>query len=101
VVITEDSRAVGATRTIFGGLVFSFGSCPELALKSMEPESDGAKGLAAIRAAGGITIVQDPESAEDPWMPRNAMCENPPDYCLPLNKIASLIVELDHGRLAR
>ena len=62
---------------------------------------DGAKGLAAIRAAGGITVVQDPEDAKYPGLPRNAICEDSPDYCLHLNEIAPLIVELAHGRKAR
>lgn len=34
--------------------------------------SDGTAGLAAIRHAGGITMVQTPESAEVPSMPRSA-----------------------------
>ena len=35
--------------------------------------ADGTEGLIAIKAAGGITIVQDPESAEMPYMPQNAI----------------------------
>lgn len=34
---------------------------------------DGARGLAAIRAAGGLALVQDPDSAEEPTMPRAAL----------------------------
>jgi two-component system chemotaxis response regulator CheB len=34
---------------------------------------DGAAGLAAIRRAGGGTIVQDPEEAKTPFMPRAAL----------------------------
>jgi len=35
--------------------------------------SDGAAGLAAIRRAGGATIVQDPAEALAPYMPRAAL----------------------------
>jgi len=35
--------------------------------------SDGAAGLAAIRRAGGVTIVQDPTEASTPFMPRAAL----------------------------
>lgn len=35
--------------------------------------ADGAAGLAAIRARGGVAIVQDPETAERPEMPRAAL----------------------------
>ena len=35
--------------------------------------SDGAKGLATIKAAGGVTMVQSPEDAEFPSMPKSAI----------------------------
>ncbi len=35
--------------------------------------ADGAQGLACIRAAGGIALVQDPASAEYPVMPQAAL----------------------------
>ena len=38
--------------------------------------SDGAAGLAAIRRAGGATIVQDPAEATTPLMPRAALAAN-------------------------
>lgn len=38
--------------------------------------SDGADGLAAIRRAGGITIVQDPSEAKAPTLPFAALARN-------------------------
>jgi two-component system, chemotaxis family, protein-glutamate methylesterase/glutaminase len=39
--------------------------------------ADGARGLAAIHAAGGVAVVQDPATAEVPVMPRSAIAAVP------------------------
>ena len=57
---------------------------------------DGAAGLVAIRQRGGTTLVQDPEEALYPGMPRNALETRCVDHSLP---IAELAATLD--RLAR
>lgn len=56
---------------------------------------DGAAGLEAIKRAGGITIVQDPEEAEVPTMPLAALQRFAPDYILPLRDIHRLLRELE------
>ncbi len=53
--------------------------------------ADGTLGLRAIRDAGGITIVQDPEEAERGQMPRSAMQGLNVDYCLRLSEIGPLL----------
>ena len=58
---------------------------------------DGTAGLAAIRGCGGIAMVQDPEYAHAPDMPRNAMRVTAPDYILPLDKLASTLAALAGG----
>lgn len=55
---------------------------------------DGTAGLAAIRACGGMTMVQDPEHSHAPDMPRNAMRTTPPDYVLPIDMLASTLAAL-------
>lgn len=44
--------------------------------------NDGALGLKAIKLNGGLALVQDPESAEHPSMPRFAIDSAQPDYVL-------------------
>jgi two-component system chemotaxis response regulator CheB len=56
--------------------------------------SDGAKGLKKIKERGGITFVQDPNTAEVPTMPRAAINLFPVDYVLPLGEIVPKIKEL-------
>jgi two-component system chemotaxis response regulator CheB len=55
---------------------------------------DGAAGLAAVKAAGGRTIAQDPETASYPNMPRAAIRTNFVDDVLPLDQIAGKLIEL-------
>jgi two-component system chemotaxis response regulator CheB len=64
---------------------------------------DGTVGLAAIKEAGGATLVQDPEEALYPSMPSNAIAHVGPDYILRVTEIADMLVRLTtrlaHGRI--
>jgi two-component system chemotaxis response regulator CheB len=55
---------------------------------------DGAAGLAAVRRAGGWTIVQDPRTARVPMMVEAALALGPVDVVLPLEGIADLLREV-------
>ena len=55
---------------------------------------DGAAGLVGTQVAGGLTIVQDPASAEVPTMPEAALRRMTPDLILPLAEIHSLLRKL-------
>jgi len=55
---------------------------------------DGTVGLIAVKKQGGIAIVQDPEEALYPGMPRSAIENNEVDYILPVTEIATKIAEL-------
>jgi two-component system chemotaxis response regulator CheB len=55
---------------------------------------DGTAGLWAIKSCGGLTIVQDPDDAENPQMPMNALLHNRIDLRLRLDQIAAHLVEL-------
>jgi two-component system chemotaxis response regulator CheB len=52
---------------------------------------DGAAGLAAIHRTGGVTIVQEPDSAQAPLMALSALKRTPADFVLPLEEIAGLL----------
>jgi two-component system chemotaxis response regulator CheB len=52
---------------------------------------DGAAGLLAVHRAGGVTVVQEPDSAKVPLMVVSALQRNPADFVLPLPAIADLL----------
>jgi len=55
---------------------------------------DGAAGLQQIKSFGGISIVEDPETAIASIMPLSALHTCKPDYILPLGEIANQILKL-------
>ena len=72
---------------------------------------DGSYGLSAIVRRGGIAIVQDPDDAEVPSMPRAALRLTEVDAVVPASRIADTIARLcqqpagqeetDHGPTRR
>jgi two-component system chemotaxis response regulator CheB len=57
---------------------------------------DGTDGLIAIKAAGGLSVIQDPDDAEWPSMPRNALKRDHVDHAAPLTEMPDLLVRLAH-----
>ena len=57
---------------------------------------DGAAGLRAVTAVGGVGIVQDPGEAPFGDMPRNAIRADAPRHVLPLEEIGPMIARLVH-----
>jgi two-component system chemotaxis response regulator CheB len=55
---------------------------------------DGSAGVQAIKQCGGLVVVQDPSDAEDPSMPGAALRAVEVDHCVPLERIAPLLVAL-------
>jgi two-component system CheB/CheR fusion protein len=53
----------------------------------------GALGLKAIKAAGGLAMVQDPETAEYPLMPRSAIATGLADYVLPVEQMPEALIK--------
>lgn len=55
---------------------------------------DGTEGLIAIKAAGGLSIVQDPADADWPSMPRNALKRDHVDHAVPVADLGDLLARL-------
>ncbi len=57
--------------------------------------TDGTNGLSAVKRANGLTIVQNPETAEFAPMPLSAINTLKVDHVLALGEIAPLLCDLD------
>lgn len=60
--------------------------------------SDGARGLQAVCEAGGIALVQSPESAHAPAMPVAALAASPSACVLSLEQMAEFLQDLSRKR---
>lgn len=56
--------------------------------------SDGTEGVRRINELGGLTVVQDPDTAEHPVMPRSAVTHASPWRVLGLDAITQLLLDL-------
>lgn len=63
--------------------------------------NDGTSGLWSIKRLGGTAIVQDPNQAEYPSMPRSALEYIEADYRLPAAEIGELLARLAREDVAR
>jgi two-component system chemotaxis response regulator CheB len=64
---------------------------------------DGAAGMVAVRARGGVGIAQDAADAMYPSMPRHAAESGGADHVVPVDKMSALLSDLlaeDIGRVA-
>jgi PAS domain S-box-containing protein len=55
--------------------------------------SDGTRGVRAINEAGGLVLIQDPETAQFDGMPRSAMATNLSHYVLPPDEMGRTLFE--------
>ena len=55
---------------------------------------DGAAGMAEVGRLGGLTVIQDPDEAQFPEMPRAALALRVPDFVLPLQQIQAFLAGL-------
>jgi two-component system chemotaxis response regulator CheB len=58
---------------------------------------DGAQGLRAVKACGGIAVVQNPKSAQAAAMPRAALAATAVDHIVELEQLAALLLRLTMG----
>ena len=57
--------------------------------------NDGTNGLKRIKEYGGLTIVQDPATAESSYMPASAIAVVQINYILSLEDIMKLLIKID------
>jgi len=57
--------------------------------------NDGTNGMKRIKECGGLTIVQDPTTAESAYMPASAIAVVQMDYILTLENIMKLLIKID------
>jgi two-component system chemotaxis response regulator CheB len=62
--------------------------------------SDGAQGLLTIANSGGITIVQNPASAEVDFMPKAAIFKTVVDYIIETNDLPGLVNDMSAAQLS-
>ncbi|MDZ7806245.1 MAG: chemotaxis protein CheB [Gracilimonas sp.] len=62
---------------------------------------DGTAGMKVIKRCGGICIVQDPEDAEYPAMPKNALNNVKVDYCVPISEMGDLLNKIIPQKLPK
>ena len=56
--------------------------------------ADGAEGLEYIQEKGGITVVQDPSTADVPYMPQQAISRMKADFIVPSGELPDFINSL-------
>lgn len=59
--------------------------------------ADGVRGLIAIKARGGLSLVQDPREARAPSMPASAIADDDVDAVLRFEQIGEALVVLTTG----
>ena len=55
--------------------------------------SHGSLGLKAVKASGGMAMVQDPNTAEYPRMPESAIATGLADYVLPVDQMPEALIK--------
>ncbi len=60
--------------------------------------SDGTVGFKKINEYKGLTIAQDPKTAESAYMPASAIAAIKPDYILSLEEIIKLLIKIDNPK---
>ncbi|WP_434674471.1 chemotaxis protein CheB [Pseudomonas sp. R1-15] len=95
----KENHSRPAIDPMFRSAAISYGSSVIGVLMTGELD-DGVVGLQAIKAYGGLAFVQDPETAEAPSMPTNALRHVTVDGCLPLTELSKRLVQVINQRTA-
>lgn len=60
--------------------------------------SDGSRGARRVQALGGTILVQDPKTADGPWMPTAAIASTEKPLILTVPEIADALIGLSDSR---
>ena len=63
--------------------------------------TDGTQGLKAVKEAGGLTMAQDPDTAEYDGMPRSAVGTRMVDFVMPVDKLPAVLLRYAQHPYAR
>jgi two-component system chemotaxis response regulator CheB len=96
----KENRHRPAVDPLFRSAALAYGSCVVGVILSGALD-DGTAGLLAIKRHGGTTIIQEPDEALYPSMPRNAQAHVAIDYTLPVAEIGPLLGRLAHEGCAK
>ncbi len=88
-----ENRTRPAVNALFRSAAISYGS-RVIGVVLTGLLDDGTDGLIAIKAAGGTSVVQDPDEAEWPSMPRNALKRDHVDSVMRLSEMGTLLTAL-------
>lgn len=92
----DQDRVPFPVDTLFESMAVTTGPTP-IAVVLSGTGSDGARGVALVKAAGGVVIVQNPDGAEFDGMPSSAIATGCVDHRLDPRAIADLIASLLTG----
>ena len=94
----KENRFRPAVDPLFRSAAYSYGS-RVIGVILTGALDDGTSGLWTVKHLGGKAVVQDPNDAEIPSMPENAMREVEVDYVVPVSEMAGLLVHLTQEQL--
>ena len=100
--LSTDERVQFARPSIdvlFESAADAFGDCV-IGIVLTGANTDGALGLAAIKDAGGVAVVQLPEEAEKRAMPDAAIAATHADAVLPVEEMGKFLYGLTYRRAA-
>lgn len=89
----QENRSRPAIDPLFRSAAVAFGN-RAIAILLTGYLDDGTAGMKVIERCDGICIVQDPEDAEYPAMPQNALNQVKVNYCLPISEMGGVLYQL-------
>lgn len=96
----KENRSRPAIDPLFRSAALAFGS-RVIGVILTGALDDGAAGLAAVKACGGLAVVQSPRDARAPSMPLSALRAVTADHCVPLSEMGPLLTRLASEPIAR